>query len=433
MFSMFSHAEEYALKPINSHLFSNGILIKAGSIVDINGVKLAYTENNKRKYAENPDARAALLHILGDDKGFISGGIQDTFREELCGYSIFYGVNKIYSNTLKLTLDSELCAKAYEALKPYKGVIAVCDYKTGEIVCLATSPSYDVYNVPKDLNDNEKYEGVYINRLFGGLYTPGSTFKTVTSLAAVENIGDINERKFYCSGSYKKNGMKIICNDVHGSLSFKEALNKSCNVVFAQIAVELGEEKMESAFKAAGLDKKYQTSDRITTKGGVTPFEKEIDKNELGWAGIGQSTVLVNPYAFLTFMCAIANGGKATEPYFVKSAENEDGKIIYEPDRVDSGLNLNPDSANELKELLRSDVRDYYGDRMFGSAVMCGKTGTAEIDGKKAHSLFVGFSYDESFPYAIVTVMENAGSGLGKAGRTSANIMKELYSSRKAS
>ena len=112
MFSMFSHAEEYALKTINAHLFDNGILINAGDIVDSNGVKLAYTENGERKYAENSDTRAALLHIIGDDKGFIDGGIQDTFREDLCGYNIVYGVNKTSGNTLKLTLDSKLCASA---------------------------------------------------------------------------------------------------------------------------------------------------------------------------------------------------------------------------------------------------------------------------------------------------------------------------------
>lgn len=427
MFSMFSHAEEYALKTINAHLFDNGILINAGDIVDSNGVKLAYTENGERKYAENSDTRAALLHIIGDDKGFIDGGIQDTFREDLCGYNIVYGVNKTSGNTLKLTLDSELCASAYNALYPYKGCIAVCNYKTGELVCIATSPSYDVYNKPNDLDDEEKYEGVYINRLFGGLYTPGSTFKTVTALGAIENIDDIFNQTFYCSGSYSLGGGKIICNDVHGTITFKQALNQSCNVAFAQIAVQLGADNLNKAFETAGLGISHDTIDRLHTKSGICAASESISENELGWAGIGQSTTLVNPYSFLNFMCAVANGGTSYEPYFVKSAVNGSGRAVYEAKPVSSGVSINPSTASTLKELLRSNVSDYYGDYMFGGLTMCGKTGTAEIDNKQPHAWFVGFSYDDSFPYAVVAVLENSGSGLKYAGGAAAKIMTELY------
>lgn len=427
MFSMFSHAEEYALKSINAHLYDSGTLISAGDIVDENGIKLAYTENGERKYADNSAARAALLHIIGDDAGFIDGGIQDSFSKELCGYNIIYGVNKNSGNTLNLTLDSELCASAYNKIYPYKGCVAVCNYKTGEIVCLATSPSYDVYNVPGDLSDEEKYEGVYINRLFRGLYTPGSTFKTVTALGAIENIDDIYNQTFYCSGSYSVGGGEIICNDTHGTVTFKQALNQSCNVAFAQITIQLGEEKLNDAFRTAGLDKSHDTVDRLHTISGRSPVSDSISTYELGWAGVGQSTTLVNPYAFLNFMCAVANGGKAYEPYFVKSAVSDSGRAVYTAKPVDSGISIKASTAATLKELLRSTVSDYYGDYMFGDVTMCGKTGTAEIDNKDPHSWFVGFSYDDSFPYAIVTVIENRGSGLKYAGNVSAEIMNELY------
>ena len=427
MFSMFSHAQEYALVSINAHLYDSGVLLNAGDIVDVNGIKLAYTQDGERKYADDSDTRAALLHIIGDDAGFIDGGIQDTFREDLCGYNIVYGVNKTSRNILQLSLDAELCADAYNALYPYKGCIAVCNYKTGELVCIATSPSYDVYNVPGDLDDEEKYEGVYINRLFGGLYTPGSTFKVVTALAAIENIDDIFNQTFYCSGSYSTTGGQIICNDVHGTVTFKQALNQSCNIAFAQIAAQLGADRLNEAFTAAGLDMRRETIDRLYVKGGISGADSSQSAADLGWAGIGQSTTLVNPYAFLNFMCAIANGGKAYEPYFVKSAVNENGRSTYTAEPVDSGISINPSTASTLKELLRSDVSDYYGDYMFGDITMCGKTGTAEIDDKKPHAWFVGFSYDDSFPYAVVAVLENSGSGLRYAGSAAAEIMQKLY------
>ena len=423
MFSMFTHAEEYALKSVNAHLYENGVLIKAGDIADRNGKILAYTENGERRYNDNSDIRSAFLHILGDDKGFIAGGIQDVFKKELCGYNIIYGVNKNTKNKMNLTLDAELCASAYKELGKYKGCVAVCNYKTGELVCVASNPTYDIYNKPSDIDTNPEYEGIYINRFFGGLYTPGSVFKTVTAMSAIENIDNIYSRTFYCSG---KDG-EIICNDVHGEISFKKALNQSCNVAFAQIAVELGPDKLNKTIQDAGLNTSYVTPDRITTKAGITQIETDASSTEIGWSGIGQSKTLVNPYSLLNFMCAIANGGKANKPYLVSSVISENGYNVYKAETEDSDININPTTASLLKELLRSDVSDYYGDYIFGDVTMCGKTGTAERDNALPHAWFAGFSYDENFPYAVVAVLENSGSGLKYAGSAAAEIMQELY------
>lgn len=427
MFSMFTHAEEYALKSVNNHLYKDGVIVSAGDIVDRNGVPLAHTVDGKRTYAESQAQRTALLHIIGDNAGFISGGIQDTFREELCGYNIIYGVNKTSNNTLKLTLDAELCAEAYDALDGYKGCIAVCNYKTGEIICLASAPSYDMYNKPDDIDNNDDYEGVYINRLYGGLYTPGSIFKIVTAMSAIENIDDIFNRTFTCNGEYSFGDGKIICNDVHGKVTFKQALNQSCNVAFAQLAVELGADKMNEAFKAAGLDVSHEICDRITTKSGMFSLDANSTKGDIGWAGIGQHTTLVNPYAYLTYVCAIANGGKTVEPYFVKESVSTSGRQVYSAKTKDSGLAINPSTASTLKEMLRSNVSDYYGDYMFGDIKMCGKTGTAERDNAQPHAWFAGFSYDSDFPYAIITILENSGSGLKHAGNASAQILQAIY------
>ncbi len=423
MFSMFSNAREYALKSVNAHLYENGVLTSAGEILDVNGIKLAYTQEGERKYCNDSQIRSAVLHILGDNKGFISGGIQDTFKNELSGYNIIYGVNKESKNTLNLTLDAELCASAYNELGSYKGCIAVCNYRTGELVCIASTPTYDIYNKPDDIDTNPKYEGVYINRLYGGLYTPGSVFKVVTAMAAIENIPDIYNRTFYCSG---KDGA-IICNDTHGNISFKTAINQSCNVAFAQIAVELGADKINEAFHSAGLDISYTISDRITTKSSILNIKTSDSAADIGWTGIGQSTTLVNPYSFLNFTCAIANGGKSYEPYFVASAINENGRKIYEAKPVDSGITITPTTASLLKELLRSDVSDYYGDYIFGDVTMCGKTGTAERDNGLPHAWFAGFSYDDNFPYAVIAVIEDSGSGLKYAGSAASSIMQELY------
>lgn len=427
MFSMFYNAQEYALKSVNNHLYDNGVLTNAGDIVDAYGNILATTKDGERIYSDNSTVRKALLHIIGDNKGFISGGVQDTFREELCNYNIIYGVNKNSKNTLKLTLDSELCAYAYDELNPYKGCIAVCNYKTGELVCIATSPSYDMYDKPENIDNNNEYEGVYINRFFGGLYTPGSTFKIITAMSAIENIDDIFSRSFKCTGSYSTGDGTIICNDVHGNLTFEQALNKSCNAVFAQIAIELGTDKLHSAFSAAGLDVSHSTSDRISTSKGLLQISSESLKSDIGWAGIGQHTTLVSPYSFLTYVCAIANGGNSYEPFFVKSASTENGRTVYEAEPVDSGISIAASTASTLKKMLRTTVSDYYGDYRFGNLTMCGKTGTAEKDDGLPNAWFVGFSEDDSFPYAVVVVMEESGSGLKYAGTAASNVLQNLY------
>lgn len=429
MFSMFTNAEEYALKSVNAHLYDDGVLLNAGDIVDINGNKIAYTENGERCYSSNTSTRAALLHIIGDNQGFIDGGIQDTFREELCSYSLLYGVNTETKNTLQLTLDSELCAYAYEQLYPYKGCIAVCNYKTGELICIASSPSYDMFNKPTDIENNSDYEGVYINRLYGGLYTPGSVFKLVTALAAVENIEDIHTQSFYCDGSYDSGEGIVICNDVHGTVTFSQALNYSCNCAFAQIAVQLGADKINAAFTLAGLDSSKDNCDRILYTAGKFRTTNEDSLGQLGWAGIGQADTLVNPYSFLSFICSIANGGTSYEPYFVSSAVNSNNRVVYSAEPELSKCVLSETTAATLKEMMRSTVTNYYGDYRFGELTMCGKTGTAERDNDKPHAWFAGFSYDEDFPYAVVAVLENSGSGLQYAGTAASAVLQKVYNS----
>ncbi|MBR5498020.1 MAG: penicillin-binding protein [Clostridia bacterium] len=428
MFSMFAHSDEYALKSVNYHLYESGVLLNAGDIVDVNGNKLAYTENGERKYSDDSSIRAALLHIIGDNQGFIDGGIQDTFRVELCNYNLIYGVNSKLKNKVRLTLDSELCAYSYNQLLPYKGCVAVCNYKTGELVCIASSPSYDMFDKPSDMENNPDYEGVYINRLYGGLFTPGSVFKLVTSLGAIENIDDIHTRTFTCTGSFKTGQGTIICNDIHGQITFDEALKYSCNSVFAQIAIEMGYEKLQNSFDKAGLGQSYKNCDRIKNNSGKFRLTNESTSSDIGWTAIGQGDTLINPYSFLTFVCAIANNGQAYLPYFVASAESSSGNEVYyvKPELAD--ISINETTAKTLKEMMRKTVNEYYGDYRFGNLVMCGKTGTAERDNEKPHAWFAGFSYDEKFPYAIVTVIENSGSGLQYAGTASSNILQKLYS-----
>ena len=161
-------------------------------------------------------------------RGFISTGVESVFESDLVGYNVVSGVYGIESsrsgNDLKLTIDSEINQIAYNALEGRKGTIGVVNYKTGDIVCMISAPTYDVNNVPRDINTNSKYEGVYMNRFLTGLYTPGSTFKIISTICALENLGnDVLTRSWTCNRILDVDGIKednIICNGRHGKVDF---------------------------------------------------------------------------------------------------------------------------------------------------------------------------------------------------------------------
>ena len=414
--SFFTNGNKWATYITNQHLYSKGNVISAGTVYDVNGNVLAKTENSTRIYNDDPTVRAATLHAVGDTEGNISTGVHSIFQSELTGYNIVNGVyylkQNFIGNDITLTRMSDVCATAYSALDGRKGTVGAYNYKEGNIVCMTSSPSYDPDNRPdSETISGSSYEGVYMNRFLSGLYTPGSTFKTVTAAAALENISDIYSQTFSCNGSYKVAGSDrgVVCNGVHGTLNFESALNYSCNSAFAKIAIEVGKTNMQKTVDKLGLNSSFEV-DRVKIAKGNFDLSGAVDI-DLGWAGIGQYTTQVNPCMMLSFYGAIANSGNAVKPYFVKSVVNYSGDVTYSNSaQTVSEIKMSPQLADSLKELLRSNVKNYYGDSCFPGLTMCGKTGTAEVSGKKDTALFVGFSADEDFPYAVIVIVEDCGS-----------------------
>lgn len=233
-FSLVTESSDWVMKTYNRHVYSDGQLIAAGEIRDKNGVVLSESKDGKRVYSEDKETRLSTLHVVGDTRGFISTGVQTQFESQLVGYNVVDGVYNIKKNAggndLNLTIDSEINKVALDALGDYKGTIGVVNYKTGDIICMVSTPTYDVNDVPSNINTSEKYEGVYINRFLTGLYTPGSTFKVVTAISALQNIGsDIYNRTWRCDRVYDVDGIEednIICNARHGTTDFENAFAK---------------------------------------------------------------------------------------------------------------------------------------------------------------------------------------------------------------
>ncbi len=431
--SFVQHGSEWAMKRYNHHLYSNGELIGAGTIYDSNKKILAQTVKGKRVYSDSSTTRKSTLHIVGDPKNFISTGVQSAFDSKLTGYNLVFGVYNIErygkGNDMKLTIDSDVCDRAYRALDGRKGTIGIVNYKTGDIVCAVSSPSYDVNDVPDNLETSDYYEGVYINRLLSAHYVPGSTFKIVTAICAIENIPDIYERTWACHGAFSpKQGVDIICNADHGGkINFNDALAKSCNAAFAQMAIELGDQKLTETAKELGIGSK------ITVSGAIQAFEgkfelKDAPDDLLGWTGIGQGNTRIAPITMLRIVSAIANGGSAVSFNIVDDFANQAGKALNITLPTNKIELMSADTAAQIKSMLRYNVEHQYGDGNYPGLNLCAKSGTAQIDANDNHNIawFTGFMDDESKPYAFVVVIENGNSGSQTAGPVANKVLQYL-------
>ena len=424
--SLVQNGDTWVMKRFNHHVYSNGELIGAGTIYDKDGDVLAETKDGDRVYSDSATTRKSTLHVVGDPKNFISTGVQSVYSARLTGYSLLFGVHNIQKygkgNDLKLTIDRDICDEAYKALDGRKGTVGIVNYKTGEIVCSVSSPSYDVEDVPDNLLTSERYEGVYINRLLDAHYVPGSTFKLVTAICAIENIPDIYSREWVCNGEYQpESGVAIKCNANHGKhINFNDALAKSCNSTFAQIAIELGQEKLATTAKELGIGSAVTVSGTIDSYAGHfdTTDKIKLGVDALGWTGIGQGNTRIAPITMLRIVSAVANGGTAVSFNIVDSLANQAGKALDFTLPSNQLSMMNSDVAAKLKEMMRYNVTNHYGESRYKGLNLCAKSGTAQIDSNENHNIawFVGFMDDSEHPYAFVVVIENGNSGSQTAG-----------------
>ena len=427
------------MKRFNHHVYSNGELIGAGTIYDKDGDVLAETKDGDRVYSDSATTRKSTLHVVGDPKNFISTGVQSVYSARLTGYSLLFGVHNIQKygkgNDLKLTIDRDICDDAYKALDGRKGTVGIVNYKTGEIVCSVSSPSYDVEDVPDNLLTSERYEGVYINRLLDAHYVPGSTFKLVTAICAIENIPDIYSREWVCNGEYQpESGVAIKCNANHGKhINFNDALAKSCNSTFAQIAIELGQEKLATTAKELGIGSAVTVSGTIDSYAGHfdTTDKIKLGVDALGWTGIGQGNTRIAPITMLRIVSAVANGGTAVSFNIVDSLANQAGKALDFTLPSNQLSMMNSDVAAKLKEMMRYNVTNHYGESRYKGLNLCAKSGTAQIDSNENHNIawFVGFMDDSEHPYAFVVVIENGNSGSQTAGPVAKRVLTKLVES----
>ncbi len=420
--NLFIRGSQWAAQPYNAHIYVDGSL---GDIEDRDGNVLAHTENGQRTYSESETTRRALLHTVGDTKGFISTSIQYTLQDKLTGYNPIFGLNRtVFSDlgsTVKLTLDSGACTAAYNAMEGHNGGAIFYNYKTGDILCKVSAPGYDPMNVPENIDSDPEYKGAYLDNTLSGAFTPGSTFKLVTSLAAMEKWPDTWTELYYdCYESEEIGGSNITCLGYHGEQDMQTALGNSCNLYFAKLANDIGAEDLQKTAEKLGFNKSLDFSS-------IEIAESECklsgaNPNQLGWAGVGQHTVLVNPYHMMTVMGAIANGGTYVQPRLT-----EDGGL-FGGGSAPGGSLMTAAQANNLKAMMRDTVSGYYGDWLFPEGLnVCAKTGTGEVsETQEPNCWMVGFCDNDSYPIAFAVLVEESNNSLGAAGGVVSAVLKEL-------
>ena len=403
---------DWASSAFNRHLYDSNGVLATGTVLDRDGDILSSAENGKRAYYENEIVRKATLHAVGDLQGNIGTGALNAFADELTGYSLFNGAfGAKHGGELYLTIDARYNYEAYQALGGRSGTVAVYNYKTGEILCMVSAPSYDPLAVPPDIETNDAYKGAYLNRFLSSTFTPGSVYKTVTLAAALEQLQDVETRVWTCQGSEPVGEETIVCSGTHGEQSIGDAFANSCNVAFAQIAELVGKENMEKYVYQFGITESLSFDGVKTVRGNYdVTYTAPVS---FAWSCIGQYTDLVNPAQFMRFMGAVAGGGTGAEPYIMAQVESG-GNMTYRADPVNRKSIMSKQTAETLQEYMRNNVISVYGSGNFPGMTVCAKSGTSELGGDEvSNAMFAGFVLDDQYPLAFIVVVENGGFGSG--------------------
>lgn len=404
----------------NTQIFADG-RINRGTVTDRHDEMLLHCSPDGLEYSGDWTTRVSTIHAVGDVNGNIASGAINMFASQLIGYDILNGTYDTSANgkTIQLTIDAGANRAAYNALNGRTGTVGVYNWKTGEIMCMVSTPSFDPYEEISE--DNE--EAIYFNNFLSGTMTPGSTFKLVTAASVIDNLSDRDDFHFECDGINQygdDEDTQFRCVYEHGDVDFRGALAVSCNGAFGELSREIGGKALQKTTKEVGLTEPLEF-DGIETATGSFKFPTD-DDIRLSWAGIGQSQDLVNPCAMMVYMGAIANDGEAVQPTLIKSTsfidEIRGAKTI--------GRYLESSTAAELKDMMKNNVVENYGEDNFPGMDIYAKSGSAETGGADSDAWFVGFTGDEEAPYAFVVWIKEGGAGASDAAPVARQVLESL-------
>lgn len=342
-------------------------------------------------------------------------------------------------NDIYLTIDSDLQISIEKNLAGKSGAVVVLEAKTGRVKALVSTPLFNPnYFVSKEGNIHLNYltdpSLPLFNRVVSGLYPPGSVFKIITAISALEEGLVDTKWGVYCPGYFTLGRKTFKCWEEkgHGWVSFYDGIRRSCDVYFYNLGLKVGVGNLEKYAKKFMLSKSIGI-DLPSVKKGFIPSEswKKIAKKEPWYKGdtvnlsIGQGYITVTPLELAVMTSIIANKGVAYKPYIVEKIVDENGKIIYknEPKEL-TRVTLKPTVWEKIHRAMFEVVESGTGRACFIKDMkIAGKTGTAENPHGEDHALFVSFYPVDDPEIVVVVVIEHGGMG----GRTAAPIAKNIY------
>ena len=342
-----------------------------------------------------------------------------------------------------LTIDRDLHLYGENLLFDKKGSFLVSDPNSGEILALVNRPSFNPnlfadgisHSDWQKLSSDADYP--LTNRSVQGLYSPGSIFKVVTAMAALEEGVTDRKRKIYCSSSFELAGQVFTCwkETGHGSLSIVDGIAHSCNIYFYTLGKDLGIERFNKYMQKFGLGEKTGI-DLPAEAIGIIPSAqwKKREVKEIWFPGdtinlsIGQGYLLLTPLQVHNLITTIAAEGDIYKLYLVKKIIAADGSIVEEiKPEIYKKVDCSSDTFKIIKEGLRQTILKGTGWRAnIKELAVAGKTGTAQNPQGETHAWFIGFAPYGNPEVCITVFIENGGEG-GEIAAPIARAMLEKY------
>jgi penicillin-binding protein 2 len=347
----------------------------------------------------------------------------------------------VAGSDLYLTLDLGMQQRAEQLLEaavqfPHGGAVVVLDPQSGRVRALASRPNFDPRPFARGITDRE-YSALLrdpsaplMSRAFEGAYSPGSTFKLVTSSAGLAEKLCTPHSVFYCPGSY--HGQNCFVTSGHGSISFTESLAQSCDVVYYRMADQLGPDRLARYCRAfglgaaSGIDLPHEDPGLVPDPAWKQKYWKEAwggyDTTNMG---IGQGMLLVTPLQMAVVTATVANGGRVYAPFLVEKMVSRAGAVQYTAQpRPRRRVPVPAASLAAVRQGMIGAVDHGTG----GAAALpgvqvAGKTGTVETNGPN-HTWFVSFAPAARPRLVVVVFLEKSG---GFGGQKSAAIAGEIY------
>ncbi|MEV0775182.1 peptidoglycan D,D-transpeptidase FtsI family protein [Streptomyces sp. NPDC050433] len=453
---------------LNSHERNRRVLIERyagerGNIV-VDGKRItgsAKTDDTdfkyKRTYLDGPmwapvtgyaSQAFGASQIESIEDGILTGNDDQLFFDRTM--AMFTG-DEAKGGNVVTTLNGAAQKAAFEGLGSKKGAVVALEPRTGKILALASTPSYDPASFAgygdKDAKSWKKLgkdaDKPMLNRALRETYPPGSTFKVVTAAAALEHgvVDDINAKTdsplpWIMPGTQTplENDGDLPCENA----TLREALRVSCNTVFGKVGYDVGKDKMLETAKKFGFNEEQF----VPVRANASVFPEELNDSQTALSSIGQFDTRTTPLQMAMVVSAIANDGKLMKPYMIDQLEAPNLDVIKKTEAEEMGQPLSQEHAQMVQEMMETVVNEGTGkNAQIRDATVGGKTGTAqhgENNSKNPYAWFISYAKDDNgSQVAVAVVVEDSDavrddiSGGGLAAPIAKDVMEAVIDSKK--